>query len=566
MSDEKRTISTEYKATDAGYSAAVSKISSAFDYGAKKASHFKDKINEFRRETGLSALAALGLGVGIGAWAAKAKEANAEFARTQKGIAGILAGSLAFEKGASEIDRFNRSMTISKDVTDQLDETAARFVMNLDDVATTYKTVSAAAGGLGLTQRNVMELTEESIATAKRFGVTGEEAARSIARTMQTGVVKGYDEFSISLRRTLGDMKKLTQAQRLDHIQKALKGSMEIADAMSGGIGGALARAQNVVEDLLRDVTSPLFKEIANSLQAWSKHMRDAKTSGQSMIDTFGGKLVKAFQILKDVSGFIKDHWMGIAAVVGAIKAKDLAMNLAGNLQGFGKSAGGALGGAAAGIGGALGQMAGNILPVIGALAAFKVALDGVVELVNKKIEKSMDDERTAHGIAGSFGIAKKLSELGVLSEGQERIARRQVDEMRKAGVVNGSGKLDKQGLSELITNMSYERRKSLIEDMGVKHPWLPQLQLANQPQFVAEQLANKLGDFLQRFASPVKAAVDDKSLKFAKQINNFNGGIHVQMKVEDPDPDRVFVRFIDRLHSEVSSQTQARTAEPQGD
>lgn len=557
----KRKVETEFTAKDDGYGAVVARLSKAFEGGVHKLGQFNHRFSEFRRETGLNTLAALGLGVGIGAWVEKAKEANAEFQRVQKGVAGLLSGALAFEKGASELDRYNRSLELSKGITDDLDETAARFTMNLDDVATTYKTVTASVSSLGLSQKNVMDLTVEATATAKRFGVSGEQAARTIARALQTGAVKGYDEFGISLRKTLGDMKKLNQAQRFDHIQKALKGSMDIADAMSSGIGGALARMQNTVEDLLRDVTSPLFKEVANTLQGWAKSLKEAKESGHSMTQQFGEKLVSGFRTLQSVSGFIKDHWISIAAVFGAIKAKELATSLAGSLQGIGTSIGGGLGGAAAGLGGALGRVAGNILPVLGALATFKLALDGITDFINKKIEKSMDQEVRAHGVAGNLGIVNKLQGLGVLTEKQDRIARRQMDELRKAGVVSAAGGIDQAGLAETIANMTHTKKLELSKQLDLSWDFV-----AKETDEAAQEIAGKLGAFVSRFSMPMKEAADDKSLRFAKQVVNFNGDIHIAQKFEDADPDRVFVRFKADLLREAGSRTQALTAEPQGD
>lgn len=557
----KREVRTEFTARDDGYGAVVAKLSNAFEGGVKKLGQFNHRFSEFRRETGMTTLATLGLGVGIGAWVEKAKEANAEFGRTQKGIAAILSGTLAFGKGVGELERYNRSLELSKGITDDLDETAARFTMNLDDVATTYKTVTASVSSLGLSQKNVMDLTQESIATAKRFGVSGEEAARTIARALQTGAVKGYDEFSISLRKTLGDMKKLTQAQRFDHIQKALKGSMDIADAMSSGIGGAIARIQNTVEDLLRDVTGPLFKDVANTLHGWAKALKETKEHGHSMTQEIGQKLVAGFKTLQSISGFIKDHWISIAAVFTAIKAKELAGSLAGSLKGLGASMGGGVGDAAAGFGGALGKMAGKILPVVGALATFQLAIEGITDFINKKIEKSMDREVRAHAVAGTLGIVNKLQGLGVLTENQDKIARRQMDELRKGGIVGAGGGIDQAGLAEAIANMTHTKKMELSKQLDLSWDFV-----AKETDDAAKEIAGKLGAFVNRFSMPVKEAADDKSLRFAKQVVNFNGDIHIAQKFEDQDPDRVFVRFKQDLLREAGSRTQALTAEPQGD
>lgn len=566
MSEEKRVVETEFTAKDAGYGAAVSKISGAFNAGAKKLDHFRERLGEFRKETGLTTLAALGLGYGIGSWYEKLKETNLMFEHVERGIAGILTGSLKFEQGATEIDRYRRSLALSKDITAELDETAAKYEQSLDQVATTYRTVSTAAGGLGITQEEVMELTKNSTAMAVRFGVSSEEAVGSITRALQTGSSRGITPFDVRLRALLGTMTKLTQRQRFDHLEKALKGSVGVADMMTQSIGGALSQARSTVEDLLRDATGPVFMEIEHSLLKWTKHLKEMKEQGKSMVDVFSHKLVAGFHTLQDVTGFIKEHWMAIAGIFGAIKGRELAERLGASLTGVGATLGGTLGGAAGGLGATLGRLAGGIIPVIGALAAFKIAIDGLADFISSRIAKSMDEEQKAHAVAGTFGIAKKLANLGVLTEGQEKIARAQVEHLRKAGIVGASGKIDTSALAETLGHMTLERREALVQEMGLRHPWLPQSQVAGQIDFITNALAQKFGGLISQFAVPIKSAREDKELKFAKQINNFNGGIHITQKFEDQDPDRIFTRFKTGLENEISSRTQAVTAEPQGD
>lgn len=558
----KRTVETEFKAKDAGYSGAVAKLADRFDAAAKRVEKFREKVGEFRREQGLTTLAALGLGYGIGSWIEKIKEANAEFGRNQKGIAGILAGSLAFKKGTSEIERYTRSLALSKGITQELDETAARFGMQLDDVATSYKSVMAATGALGLSQKQVMELTTASLATAKRFGVGGEQAATAISRALQTGSVRGFDPFDTKLRSVLGNMKKLNQLQRFDHIEKALRGSMDIADAMSAGIGGSLARAQHVVQDLIRDATGPLFGEISKSLATWSKHIKDTAAGGKSLVSTFSDKLVTAFHVLQDTSKWIKEHWKSIGAVFASIKAADLAKEWGASLKGIGGGMGGGIGGAFGSFGTGLAKLGAGILPVIGALATFKVAIDGLVDVINEKIAKSMDKEMRANISAGAFGVLGKLSGLGALSPAQDRAARRQLEDLNKAGILR-RGAIDKEGLKDAIRTMDFDRRKAFLSQMNITPP---PARVGDQVEFVAKQLMDRMGGFVSSFAErATTAATDDTKIKFAKQINNFNGGIHITQKFEDQDPDRVFIRFVSDLERQATNRTQAVTAEALG-
>lgn len=576
MSTEHREVQTEFTAKDAGFGAALAKLSHGFTDVHHKLEGMRERIGEFRREQGLTTVAALGLGYGIGSWVDKIKEANAEFGHNQKGIAGMLAGSLAFKSGTDEVEKYNRSLVLSKDITQELDDTAARFNMQLDDTAASYKSVMTATSAMGLTQKQVMELTEDSIATAKRYGEAGERSATAIARALQTGTVRGFEPFDIKLRSVLGNMKKLNQAQRFEHIEKALRGSMQIADAMSGGISGALGRAQHVVQDLLRDATGPLFKEIAKSLEAWSKHIRDIGKDGKPMVEMFGEKLVKAFHILQDVSKFIREHWVAIGAVFAGIKAGGMLTSAAGALGGLGQSLGGiralsGLGGAASGLGGMLGTL-GAVAPALGGIVTAAglaaIALHGVYEEWQGRKKQAAD-------LGGFFDEMGKVTQTRqYLKAHQAGLTPDQIEagkayaqahaaaamEVLKQKNMLEDGVLAMQKFNGVMDAMSDDVRQNFAKKLGMGG--LGDVS-SGMLGAAAAELLNHTQQLVTHAATPV---TDDKALKFAKQINNFNGGIHITQKFEDQDPDRIFVRFKTGLEREVSSRTQALTAEPQGD
>jgi hypothetical protein len=576
VSDEHRKVETEFTAKDAGYGAGLAKISRAFSEVHHKLEGMREKIGEFRREQGLTTVAALGLGYGIGSWVEKIKEANAEFSSTQKQIAGVLSGALNFAKGTDELERYQRSLKLSTDITKELNETAGRFTQPLTDVATAYKSIAIAAGGLGLSQKQVMDLTVAATATAKRFGVSGEQAATAISRALQTGAVRGFDPFDSRLRQTLGNMKKLTQAQRFDHIEKALRGSMAIADAMSGGIGGALSQARHAVEGLLRDATGPLFKEIAVSLQAWSKHIHEMTKEGKPMVDMFADKLVKAFHVLQDVSKFIREHWVAIGAVFAGIKAGGMLTSAAGALGGLGETLGGmralsGLGGAASGLGGMLGTL-GAVAPALGGIVTAAglaaIALHGVYEEWQGRKKQAADlggffDEmgkvaQTRQYLrAHEAGLTPDQIEAGKAYAQAHAAAAMEV--LKQKNMLE-DGVLAMQKFNGVMDAMSDDVRQNFAKKLGMGGLGDVSSSMLGA---AAAELLNHTQQAVTRAATPV---TDDKSLKFAKQINNFYGGVHVAMKFEDTDLDRVFPRFVSALQNEVSSRTQALTAEPQGD
>lgn len=557
---ETRTVETEFTAKDAGYTAAVDRIASGFEKSARQLQELKSKMGEFRQETGLSTLGALGLGYGIGSWVEKARAANEEFANTQKSIAGVLAGTLKFDKGTAELDRYNRSMVLSSGISEELEEDAARFQLQMGDVAGSYRTTVSAAGALGLTQKQVMSLTESAIATAKRYGVSGEQSATAIARALQQGKVKGFDPFDIALRKSIGNMQHLSQAARFEHIQKALQGSTQIAEAMGSGVEGSLAKAQQTVNEIFRGATGPLFKEVSNDLAQWAKHLHEAKVDGKPLIDDISGKLVTGFKALEATSKFIKDHWVVIGSVFAGLKAGDVAKDIAGAL---GTAAGGmgAFGGGVGALGGVFGTI-GKLAPAFGGIVTAAglaaIALHGVYE-------EWQGRKKQAGEMGGFFEEIGKIAKTNAyvqkhgaemtpaqLEEGKRYVAahaQMAAEVLKQKGLYeNGSIALAK--FNGVMDSMSDDAKRDFMTKLPGSYGSSGEL---------GSMAAEILSRSLAQVPAVTAAAENDANRKFAKApITNIYGGVHIQQKFEDADPDRVFLRFKADLEGSVAKRSQS--------
>lgn len=563
---ETRTVETEFTAKDAGYGAAMERMLESYKKGAEHLDHLKEKMGEFRRETGLSTLGALGLGVGIGSWVEHAKEVNAEFGHTQKAIAGVLAGSLKFEKGASEVDRYRRSLVLSKDITEELEETSVKYGTTLDDMQAAYRTVVAAAGPMHLSQRQIMQLTKESAATGKAFGADGVEAAGAVARALQTGRVKGIDPFSISLRNAAGNMQHLSQAARLQHLEKALRGSMQVAEEMNNGIDGSLARARQTVDSVFRGATAPLFHEVALDLSAWAKHLKEARDNGRPLIEDVSGKLVSGLHAVEAVSGFIKDHWISIGAVFAGLKAGQIATSIGGALGGAG-AAMGAYGGGLSGLGGAFG-MIGKLAPAFGGI----VTAAGLAAIALHGVYEEWQGRKKQAGELGGFfdEIGKAAKTSAYVRKHNSELSPYQIEGVKKEAAAHAQAAAEILKQKGLFENgaISLEKFNGVMDSMSddVKRSFAGKIPGAGDLSS-SGQLGALAAEILQQSmaqqAAATSSAIDDTNRKVnGPPIQNFNGGIHIQQKFEDADPDRVFLRFKSDLEGLASTPMQSREAE----
>ena len=339
---------------------------------------------------------------------------------------------------------------------------------------------------------------------------------------------------------------------------------------MSGGIGGALTRARHVVDDLIRDATGPLFKDVAKDLQGWAKHIREMKENGKPLIEVFSTKLVDAFHALKDASAFIHEHWAAIAALYAGMK-------ITGGATGIGESLGG--------IGGLFGASAGGIQAFtakLGAatagLGAFAIAVAAAVEFFNKRGEESNRSQvgaKAAVGAAGILGhLIDKAGAVG-LSAQQLGIAGKQIDELRHSGVIGAKG-LDKQALAYHLSELS----QGELGDIASKYGISPGGMTSETGESYDSELSSKIADAVEKQIQPLLTVYPDLLDKFTQKATAANDKllkttgppqynihqINLTQKFEDQDPDRIFTRFKTGLENEVSSRTQAITAEPQGD
>lgn len=568
---ERREVHTDYTATDAGLGATLAKIGGQLQHATHRFEGLQEKFGEFRREQGFTAAGFFGIGLSLGSLIDKAKEATGEFGRTKQSVAGMLADRLGFARGTSEIDRYQRSLVVANKTTEELSDIGTRFVRPLEEVGGIYRTIAGAAGNLGLTQRQVVETTTDATAAAKRWAISGEQAASTVARALTTRTIRGVDDFSLSLRGAVGNLKGLSQSAVFDRVSRALSGSRQIADAMSTGIGASLARIKGNVEDTVRDVAGPVFAKVATKIESWAKHIREAREQGKPLIEAFSQKLVGAFEKLETITRFLVDNWKTIALTIGGIKAAGLAGQLgaqAANLAGSSSLLGQTLGQAGGRAAGAL-RFASASIAILGTATIVGTAIgEAIGDLINSNAEKQGVRQKTTDALDILLRSAKGIGEtpFGQISGTQMKIAENSVRRLEKLGAIS-DGKLSRSGLAGMLENMDAD---ALGARFGVKKRADYDVDHASRDKFL-----NQIADAINQVAAPIitqfgtrkAAAGSDEDLKFAKRVNNFYGGIHNTFKIDETvDPDRIFVRALDEIESFADTRTQGDLADPHGD
>jgi hypothetical protein len=424
---------------------AAASLSKAFQQVDNAFSHASSSAKGFSKNMAIGALGAVGLSYGLRDLLGQAKSANVVVDDSAKKIAGVTFAFGGWKAGTSAQERWTESLEEGHEVVNKLEKDESRLKMTRADLAEVYKASYALSERYGLSQAQQIDVTEKLAAVQKVLGVSAEGASTQMSRMALTGNMRVMDDFSKALRFSIGNIAefhKMSEPKRFAAIQKALGDLVPAAEGMGKGISGSMFDVRKAIDDLTRDVTGPVFKEVSHDFAEWAHHLGEVRASGQSLAHEFGDKLVWAFHAIEGASKFTADHWR---AIVGILVANKLA-GMAGGLAQWGKgsaAAGGEAGGAmraavvnvsaatvniggpaATALGGATTKaietgMKGGLESTVGNLA-------GMASKAFKAIETGMKGglESTVGNLAGMASKAFGVTEaLGVLYVGLEALA-----------------------------------------------------------------------------------------------------------------------------------------------
>lgn len=328
--------------------APADRMAKSFEHVHHAAEGATRKLGEMTHRAAMSGLAMVGLGFGLREVANKAGEANLELENSAKKIAGVQYTFGGWKKGTTEQEKWNESLETGTEIVTKLDEAGSRLKLRQGEMADVYKSTYALGARYNQNQEQQIDLTEKFGAVQKVLGVNAEFAATQVYRMATTGRARGFDDFSKKMKESVGDLKALSEEKRFQKLKAAMGDLMPAAEGMGKGIAGSMFDVRKSTDELTRDLTGPVFKEVTKDFSEWAHELGKVREGGQSAAAEWGGKLVTAFGYLKDATAFIADHWKTIAGIFVATKFTGAMQGLAGR---FGASAeGGGTAGAAAGM------------------------------------------------------------------------------------------------------------------------------------------------------------------------------------------------------------------------
>jgi len=381
---------------------------------------------------------------------------------------------------------------------------------------------------------------------------------------VMTGNIRGFDEFNKHLKFSVGNMKefhKMSEGARFARIQKALGDLRPAAEGMGQGIAGAMADIRIAVDNITRDLSGPVFQDVAKSLKSWAHEISHVREDGKSIASEYGRDLVSAFHTLKDVTAFLYDHWKEIAAIWGSMKFA--------SWMGPGAFDGGAAGGAGTvvtTVTGRLSEFARKLAAATGALTAWYLLLEAGASKLDKwqtghiQTQARWGAGSVLEGSTGKTAARHMEAFRGML--GEEGFQTDYKDAMAKAKeafisyqAAYGADVISRAGVNKGQASAAWG---AMSEDARAKQATA--LGLASSA--TGQEFVNKLDEMVKLLSGllPTVATATDPHLnKKGPPVINI-GHVAFTQEFKEADPDRVFHKAINEIDHMVNAPRGATT------
>ena len=536
---------------------AAERISKSFEHVHHAAEGAREKISEMTHHLAMSSLAAVGVGIGFHAMAEKAAEANLELEDAAKKIAGVQYTFGGWKAGTTGQEKWNESLAEGTEVVEKLEKAEGKLRMRRGELADVYASSFALGQRHNLNQEQQIALTEKLGAVQKTLGVSAEFAATQVYRMAMTGNARGFDNFSKKMKESVGNLKafaKLSEEKRFEKLQKAMGDMIPAAEGMGAGARGAIFDIRKSFDEMTRDFTGPVFKEVTKEIGVWAQKVTHIREDGKSIAHEYGEKLVDAFHAMEKATGFISDHWKAIAAIWAGAKLADWAKAPA--------AAGGlmsSLGGSAGAVSGKLVGMAGKVGLVTEGLGLLYVGLQGAATLLDEwhsgKISKQAQFGEGSAMAAGAGTSAAAIEKFREMADKDLELGRANIDTAKQArqaytslrgaygeGVIGAGGKVNISAAKEAYATMDAESRERQLRGLGLdaKNAYYSTDKV--QTEF-ADRLAQIVGQLIGAGGVATSEANNRKTTR--PPVTNIRvEHLEITQDFKQADPDRIFHRI----------------------
>lgn len=473
---------------------------------------------------------ATGLGMRAGYSALIKYNQGLEQARNQ--LATIFMGT----EGGTWDRATGKATTLMMQFRQDAKQTAGTMKDLVDFASAIANPVKQAGGGM----IELREITKGAVVAAAALGVRADVAQYDIQQSLMSGVTL-RDRFARTLLSMQGvrdaDFNAMGMKDKLKVLTKALKDPAIVAAAKQyeNSFEGVTSSLKDNLQIIAGEIGLPLFRAITKEVKSWTLWIDRNPHKIKEFVTTFSNGLIKGFEMVKSIAGFLLEHktllmalakaWLvgkGVSAITKGI------YGAASAIKGIGDAAGGGLVG--------LASKAGSAAAALGGVAAAAIAFAGFIdERQDKGIDKDVD--RAATGRQIEIALADPKRRQFLYEEFKRRGLLRDDPrgginyDFRKGPLQFGSGPAGMAGgyvigeTDDKITYVSFENlRKILLEGQQANAQMI-----GNQLM----QLWTNRGALIDRIAEGMNKANQLKPKKTQPKIDK------LVINVSSDDPDR---------------------------
>lgn len=192
---------------------------------------------------------------------------------------------------------------------EEFEKFAETFPVSANQMVASAQLLGSAVSQAGGDMEDLMKLTEEAAVAEKTLGLNTSQLMMAMR-----GMVSSRNIGGMALLGAVGmtpeQWRKLTNESRLKLTEQAL--GSEVFKKAGEAYAGTFASQASILKDRLEvaagKVGLPLFKALTQELQRWNEWLDKNSQKIESMSHSIASGLVKGFEVLKDVAGFIYDH------------------------------------------------------------------------------------------------------------------------------------------------------------------------------------------------------------------------------------------------------------------
>lgn len=534
------------------------------DRATRGTRHLQENLGQANRQAdGLSsALKRAGMAVAGYFGIQQGKRALIDFNSNMEQAKITMAGLLEQNMGGD----FNRNMEKATALVGQLQQRAKASVGTTADMVQMASMLAQPISMAGGSMKELEDMTVGAVVGARAFGIAADVAARDVDQAIR-GQYHVVDQFSSKILGPLGyageegrhKFNQMAVDKRFSEYRRGLasKALQDMAHAQETSFGGVLSTLQDNIQMFLGKVGTPLFKEVTRQLREWNLWIDKNSEKIGEIGKTMSSGIMTAFKALKDITGWIYDHWKEIALYLGAK-----------NIGGFVGGIRGGMAGGAGGATGAFGLLAARANLVVAAFEALIISANAFGMWMNSKNDEAarIGGGVTAlrHGLP-SLTEAKTMLDSGERWE-QDDIRLREIGSkiyasFSKAGLADPEH-MDAAAVQAALTESDFARKK-YAGMLGVGGAGYNILEPQYQAAMVTSALEKFFGEFLGNPDLWAKNAVDG-ARKVSAEKPKINVTIH-RIEVQSDDPDRFIFEMTTAVQRELKSRSSAFGTDREG-